>query len=573
MDSVESWSGKDRADENFPVGSVLIRPALRPHVHAYYAFARNADDIADSPSLTASDKIDRLNVMQAVLTGERGDGAPSALRLRSSLAETGVKEVYATDLLIAFRQDAVKTRYATWHELAEYCRFSAMPVGRYLLDLHHESAATHTGSDALCTSLQVLNHLQDCKADFSDMNRSYLPEAMLAAHGAAAADTRAPCLSPGLRATLDDLLAKCEALNATAASLAPACRSRGMRLEAAVIVALAVRLAARLRRSDPLAGRGETPPHRFSRRNPWRPSPPMTPLEADPADLAEVERIVRAAGTSFHRGMRILPADRRAAMYGIYAFCRIVDDIADDPGADPAARTAALDAWRGRIRAVYDGDATEPVTRILRAAIARYGLRVADFQAVIDGMQMDADTIIVAPSLAALDLYCDRVAAAVGRLSVRAFGDASPAADEVAQHLGRALQYTNILRGPARGRRARPPVSPRGMADRRRHAARRRRAGPSWFAERLRKDVGRRPYPFRAGQRRNGALQPGRHASRPRHVCRLPRHSRCAGPPRLAGSGPTARDHPVAQIAHPCRWAGLMATSHSRSRHGGSIRP
>jgi len=168
-------------------------------------------------------------------------------------------------------------------------------------------------------------------------------------------------------------------------------------------------------------------------------------LRARPEDLAEVAALVRAAGTSFYRGMRVLPPDRRNAMYAIYAFCRIVDDIADEPGAF-AAKRPALNAWRGRIDRLYRGEADGAVTRVLARAVATFPLRQADFLAVIDGMQMDAETAIVAPDLATLDLYCDRVAGAVGRLSVRAFGDASPAADEVAQALGRALQLTNILR-------------------------------------------------------------------------------------------------------------------------------
>jgi presqualene diphosphate synthase len=169
------------------------------------------------------------------------------------------------------------------------------------------------------------------------------------------------------------------------------------------------------------------------------------PLGADPADLAEVETLVRAAGTSFYRGMRVLPADRRAAMYAIYAFCRVVDDIADEPGPF-AEKLPRLGEWRTRIAALYRGEADGPVARVLLLAIRRYALRQEDFLAVIDGMQTDAETVVVAPSLAELDLYCDRVAAAVGRLSVRAFGDASAAADRVAWALGRALQLTNILR-------------------------------------------------------------------------------------------------------------------------------
>jgi len=174
----------------------------------------------------------------------------------------------------------------------------------------------------------------------------------------------------------------------------------------------------------------------------------MTPLGAAAADLQEVEALVLRAGTSFYRGMKVLAADRRAAMYAIYAFCRIVDDVADEPGPLPD-KIAGLAAWRRRIAALYAGQADDAVTRVLLPAIQRYALRQADFIAVIDGMQMDAETVIVAPSLAELDLYCDRVAAAVGRLSVRAFGDASPAADSVAWHLGRALQLTNILRDVA----------------------------------------------------------------------------------------------------------------------------
>lgn len=174
----------------------------------------------------------------------------------------------------------------------------------------------------------------------------------------------------------------------------------------------------------------------------------MTPLDAAPADLAEVERIVKRAGTSFYRGMKVLPPDRRAGMYAIYAFCRIVDDVADEPAPLPQ-KLEGLEAWRTRIARLYQGGADDAVTRVLLPAIARYHLRQDDFLAVIDGMAMDTATAIVGPDLETLDLYCDRVAAAVGRLSVRAFGDASPAADEVAWHLGRALQLTNILRDVA----------------------------------------------------------------------------------------------------------------------------
>jgi squalene synthase HpnD len=169
------------------------------------------------------------------------------------------------------------------------------------------------------------------------------------------------------------------------------------------------------------------------------------PLDAAATDLDAVEQTVRASGTSFYRGMRVLPPDRRRAMYAVYAFCRAVDDIADDEG-PLAGKIVRLDAWRRRVAGLYRGEAEDAVTRVLLASVRAFGLRQADFGAIIDGMQMDAETAIVAPDRATLDLYCDRVASAVGRLSVRAFGDGSEMADRVAHHLGRALQLTNILR-------------------------------------------------------------------------------------------------------------------------------
>jgi farnesyl-diphosphate farnesyltransferase len=253
--SVEDWSGKDRGDENFPVGSALISARLRPHVHAFYAFARNADDIADSPLLAPTDKIARLDVMENVLLGRRAAGSPSATRLRASLAETGVPPDHCRDLLVAFRRDATKLRYATWDELQDYCRYSAMPVGRHVLALHGEGQDTWDGSDPLCTVLQVLNHLQDCKKDLVQLDRCYLPLDLMAAHGAALDDVRGPMATPGLRRVLDALLDRCDALGVESPKLPRRARDRRLRLETAVIVGLARRLSARLRRGDPVATR------------------------------------------------------------------------------------------------------------------------------------------------------------------------------------------------------------------------------------------------------------------------------------------------------------------------------
>jgi phytoene synthase len=153
--------------------------------------------------------------------------------------------------------------------------------------------------------------------------------------------------------------------------------------------------------------------------------------------------------------MRILPRPRREAMFAIYAFCREVDDVADEPG-EPDAKLARLEDWRAEITRLYEGRPTRPTTRALAGPVAAYGLPRDEFLAVIDGMEMDAREVMVAPALADLELYCRRVAGAVGMLSIHAFGAEEPAAREIAVVLGEALQITNILRDlaedAARGR-------------------------------------------------------------------------------------------------------------------------
>lgn len=250
---IEANSGKGAAEENFPVGSRLVAPHLRPHFHAYYAFARATDDIADSPDLSPQEKICRLDAFEAVLEG-RARGLAKAEALAASLAATGISTARATDLLVAFRADATKARYASLAELLAYCRHSADPVGRFLLDLHGESPVLYPASDALCTALQILNHLQDMGADLARLDRAYVPLDWLEAEGETVAALAASCVSPGLRRVMDRLLDEVDRLLGSADGLA-ALRSRSLAGEAAAIRALARKLAARLRREDPLAGR------------------------------------------------------------------------------------------------------------------------------------------------------------------------------------------------------------------------------------------------------------------------------------------------------------------------------
>ncbi len=254
-DTVEHSSGKGSGDENFPVGSWLIAAPLRPHVHAYYRFARNADDVADAVDLPPDDKLRRLDRMAAVLDGAPGDDAPAAATMRRSLKETGIDAAHCHELLDAFRQDATKRRYADWGELMAYCRLSAAPVGRYLLDLHGEARATWPASDALCAALQVINHMQDCGDDYRNLDRVYVPLDWLAAEGASTEDLGRSASPAGLRRTLDRMAAATRPLVDAAGRLPGGVRDRGMRAESAVIVNLADSLLRRLERQDPLAMR------------------------------------------------------------------------------------------------------------------------------------------------------------------------------------------------------------------------------------------------------------------------------------------------------------------------------
>jgi hydroxysqualene synthase len=254
-ESVETPSGKGRGGENFPVGSLLIRRDLRAHVHAFYRFARNADDIADNPALTAAEKLRRLDRMAAVLDGAPGGDSPAASGMRDSLLETRMTAQHCHDVLHAFRQDAEKLRYRDWDELMDYCRYSALPVGRQLLDLHGESRETWPASDALCSALQVLNHLQDCADDYRRLDRVYLPLTDLAAAGIGPEALAAPASSLRLRRVLDILLDRTAVLVATARRLPSGVAALGLRCECGVILALAARLLHRLRRGDPLAAR------------------------------------------------------------------------------------------------------------------------------------------------------------------------------------------------------------------------------------------------------------------------------------------------------------------------------
>ena len=254
---METPSGKEAGDENFPVGSWLLRAALRPHIAAFYAYARAIDDIADNPDLPAADKVARLDGFDRAVRGV--DTADPAFRkahaIRRSLDDTRVTHRHCTDLIRAFKQDATKLRYEDWDELMGYCDLSAAPVGRYLVDLHGEPARAYPASDALCNALQVLNHLQDCGPDYRRLDRVYLPRAWMAEAGARVEALAGDRSTPALRRVLDRCLDATDRLLALAERLPAELGGVRFAMEAAAIVAIARKLGAELRRRDPLAER------------------------------------------------------------------------------------------------------------------------------------------------------------------------------------------------------------------------------------------------------------------------------------------------------------------------------
>ncbi len=250
----EALSGKGAGDENFPVASWLLSEERRGPILAFYRFVRAADDVADHPSLSPETKLKLLDDLDDALTG-RGAPDPHAEPLRLALSQTGLSPKHALDLLKAFRLDARKDRYANWSELMDYCALSAAPVGRFVLDVHGEDPSIWPASDALCSALQIINHLQDCAEDYKRLNRVYLPLDTLAAHGASVEMLDAPKAPPALRDALAELARRTSALVGRGGALMPQIRDVRLGAEIAAIHALARRLARDLESRDPLSER------------------------------------------------------------------------------------------------------------------------------------------------------------------------------------------------------------------------------------------------------------------------------------------------------------------------------
>ncbi|ABY30340.1 squalene synthase HpnC [Methylorubrum extorquens] len=249
----DARTGKGQHDENFPVASHLIHPRYRGAILAFYNYVRAGDDVADHIGLSPERKIEMLDALADALTG-KGGSDPTVEPLKRELAAHRQPPTHALELLDAFRMDARKSRYADWDELIHYCRYSAMPVGRFLLDVHGEDPArVYRTSDAICAALQVLNHLQDCGKDFRDLDRVYIPLDVMRKHGADVSMLGADRASPQLRAVIRELAERTLVLLDEGAPLPNQIDDLRLSLEIAAIHRLAVVLTKGLLTRDPLS--------------------------------------------------------------------------------------------------------------------------------------------------------------------------------------------------------------------------------------------------------------------------------------------------------------------------------
>jgi hydroxysqualene synthase len=250
----EARSGKGHRDENFPVASRVIHPRHRAAILAFYEFVRTADDIADHPTLPAAEKLSLLDKLEATLLG-RDDDNPVGVALRVQLAARGLAPKHAQDLLTAFRMDVTKLRYRDWDDLIGYCTYSAMPVGRFVLDVHGESRALWPANDALCAALQIINHLQDCAKDYRNLDRVYVPLDALDAAGATVEMLGAERAPPPLLVCIHALAHRTDTLLHESWPFSVGIDDMRLALEVAVIQTLAERLTGLLSRRDPLSER------------------------------------------------------------------------------------------------------------------------------------------------------------------------------------------------------------------------------------------------------------------------------------------------------------------------------
>jgi len=426
------------------VATLLLPRHAREGVRALYAFCRHADDIADSPVLTAEDKQATLaRLHQALRSGTCPPDMPHWAAPYFQLArQHGWSLAHTEKLLEALMQDTWKKRIATEQELMGYSLYSAASVGRAVLDICTERFAEAEAADALCCALQVLNHLQDAKKDYETLRRVYLPEEWFEAEEATPQMLAAPVMEEKLRRVFTRGLDMADELLARANALPDSLQQRGVQMEAALALAWARRLSRALRKADPLAGRVRLPRHARVMGFCAALFHVLRMIGRDVGDA--LRRLGSSSRSSFFLPILLLPHAQRDGLLVLHAFCRQVDACADDPRLPAQEARLRLQLLRSEIDAIYALRHTS--LRALRNVIHRHDIPREYFDALFEGVAMDMRGEMYKPPLARLLLYCDRVAAAPGRMALCLLGVGLREGESFARHLGIAMQLTNILR-------------------------------------------------------------------------------------------------------------------------------
>ena len=408
--------------ENFPIASRLLPQKARSGVMALYGFARAADDLADDPALSPAVREKALRDVDNALREGKTQGTPPWAHGFMALCDARD----GRDLLSAFIADQTITRCESWEAMLDYCRYSALPVGRSFLALCGEAQADTEALFALCACLQIVNHLQDIRDDYRVLGRIYLPGDWLREADVAEEELGATQCSDGLRQVIDRVLLAMRPLLERAHELPRSVHSIRLRAELRWVLAVLRLLHRRLGREDPLAAR-------------------VAPGKAGKLHALLLAALPSPYRSSFYWPMQLAGGDKRRALRALHGFLHAVDNAADAPGADKAT----LVAWERECHALRKGEAHTREGRALLPYIRRFHLRIEDLEAVVQGCRMDVDGTMHRPSPAVLTAYCERVACAPGRLILAVLGQRDEAAAALAFSLGQALQRTNILRDEA----------------------------------------------------------------------------------------------------------------------------
>lgn len=458
------WQMATTHYENFTLGSWLLPRRLRRHIAAIYAFARTADDLADEGNESPAERLAQLDAWGRELENcYQGEAThPTFIALRDTVQRFDLPIAPFRRLLEAFRIDADFKGFDTFDAVRAYCRNSADPVGHLILYLFgYRDAHRQHLADQICTGLQLANFWQDVAVDAAK-GRLYVPREDLVRFGCSATDVMSGTSSPAVRALMQFQIARARTLLTSGLDLATMVQprlAREVRLFAWGGLAILREIEALgydvFTRRPTVSGWTKCGLVLKALATPAARPPRGSAAEAKTPDLigaparnlqqayAYCQQVARRSSSNFYYAFHLLGPERRAALCAVYAFCRFVDDIADDAGRrEPAA---LLERWRAELARVFAGTAEHPIGCALVDAVRRFALPRQPFLDLIDGVEMDL-TRRRYETFDDLSQYCYRVASTVGLLCIEIFGYQHPSARDYAVNLGIALQLTNILR-------------------------------------------------------------------------------------------------------------------------------